>query len=226
MTLMTTTNLYGRLINVSHSYVCLPRSLCNNAMFFPAISTRQSYNIIYYINIMILYTASASIYELSPYKALPLRYIKRRCKTDTHIVVISNMSPKQPFHQGLFWSRQYPILFVGRSAHFCENSREPASTVEHYPISSGKYLVRLPQSSEVRVLTLRRHYARPVRARQSLYESPIGRARQGTFGGPSDDQDDQGTTIFDRLLFFNMFKKQQPITFRGDSGRQLGRTKK
>ena len=78
MTLMTTTNLYGRLINVSHSYVCLPRSLCNNAMFFPAISTRQSYNIIYYINIMILYTASASIYELSPYRALPLRYIKRR----------------------------------------------------------------------------------------------------------------------------------------------------
>ena len=35
--------------------------------------------------------------------------------------------------------------------HFCETSREPASTVEHYTITSGEDLARSPQSSEGRV---------------------------------------------------------------------------
>ncbi len=58
---------------------------------------------------------------------------------------------KRPFHQGLFWSREYSIRFLVDRPHFCENSREPASTVEHCPIPSGEDLARSPQYSEDRV---------------------------------------------------------------------------
>ena len=38
---------------------------------------------------------------------------------------------------------------------------------------------------------------------------------KGTFRGPSsDDQDDHGPTVFDRLLFFNMFKNSSRSLFR------------
>ena len=56
-----------------------------------------------------------------------------------------------PFHQRLFWSRQYPILVLVDRPHFCKHNREPASTVEYYPISSGEDLARSPQSSKGRI---------------------------------------------------------------------------
>ena len=65
-----------------------------------------------------------------------------------------NNQLKRQFHQGLFWSRQYPILFLVDRPHFYENSREPASTIEQYPIPSGGGggdQGRSPQSSEGRV---------------------------------------------------------------------------
>ena len=37
---------------------------------------------------------------------------------------------------------------------------------------------------------------------------------KGTFMGHSDDQDDHGPTVFDRLLFFNMFKNSSRSLFR------------
>ena len=45
-----------------------------------------------------------------------------------------------------------PDPFLVDRPHFCENSREPASTGAHYPITFGEDLARSPQSSEGRVL--------------------------------------------------------------------------
>ena len=47
-----------------------------------------------------------------------------------------------------------------------------------------------------------------------------------TLSRSSDDQDDHGPTVFDRLLFFNMFGNSSRSLFLGDSGRQSGRSKK
>ena len=44
---------------------------------------------------------------------------------------------KRPFHQGLFGPDSTDPLLVDRP-HFCKNSREPASIVEHYAIPSGE----------------------------------------------------------------------------------------
>ena len=57
------------------------------------------------------------------------------------------------------------------------------------------------------MFTLHRHYARPsVESGRGYTKAPKGRRDKGTFRGPSDDQDDHGPTVFDRLLFFNMIK--------------------
>ena len=48
---------------------------------------------------------------------------------------------------------------------------------------------------------------------QGTFRGPSGDL-QGTFRGPSDDQDDHGPTVFDRLLFFNMFKNSSRSLFR------------
>ena len=70
-------------------------------------------------------------------------------------------------------------------------------------------------SGEGRVLTLRRHYARPsVESGRGYTKAPEGGRDKGTFRGPSDDQDDHGPTVFDRLLFFNMFKNSSRSLFR------------
>ena len=41
------------------------------------------------------------------------------------------------FTKDCFGPDSSPILFFVDPPHFCENSREPVSTVEHYPIPSG-----------------------------------------------------------------------------------------
>ena len=60
------------------------------------------------------------------------------------------------------------------------------------------------------------------RERQRLYES----SREGETRGPSDDQDDHGTTVLNRLLFFNMFKNSSLSLFRYPTLGGLRRSKK
>ena len=55
------------------------------------------------------------------------------------------------FTKDCFGSYITPNLFLVDQPHFCENSREPPTTVEHYPIPSGEDLAQSPQSSEGRV---------------------------------------------------------------------------
>ena len=82
-------------------------------------------------------------------------------------------------------------------------------------IGPSVVLNRLRGSGEDRVLTLRRNYARPpVESDRGYTKAPEGGRDKGTFRGPSDDQDDHGTTVFDRLLFFNMFKHSSRSLFR------------
>ena len=45
-------------------------------------------------------------------------------------------------------------------------------------------------------------------------KAPDGRRDKATFRRPSDDQDDQRPTGFDRLLFLNMFKNSSRSLFR------------
>ena len=60
-------------------------------------------------------------------------------------------------------------------------------------------VVRL--SGEGGVLTLSRHCARPsVESGRGYTKAPEARRDKGTFRGPSNDQDDNGTTVFDRVF--------------------------
>ena len=70
-------------------------------------------------------------------------------------------------------------------------------------------------SGESRVLTLLRQYARPsVESGREYTKAPEGGRDKGAFRRPSDDQDDHGTMVFDRLLFFNMFRNSSRSLFR------------
>ena len=61
--------------------------------------------------------------------------------------------------------------------------------------------------------------AHPLELPYSLYRFLPGAVR-------SVDEDDHGPTVFDRLLFFNMFGNSSRSLFLGDSGRQSGQSKK
>jgi len=87
-----------------------------------------------------------------------------------------------PFHQGLFWSREYRISFLVDRPYFCKISREPACTT-HDPWKRAAVAKRKPQKAQ---------------------EGSRGRARQvdlqRTLGRPRRPQAD----CFDRLLFFQL----------------------
>ena len=63
------------------------------------------------------------------------------------------------------------------------------------------------------------------RATEAIRKLQGGRDK-GTFRGPSDDQDDHGTTVLDRLLFFNMFKNSSLSLFRYPTLGGMRRSKK
>ncbi|KAG1677315.1 hypothetical protein GQR58_013916 [Nymphon striatum] len=59
------------------------------------------------------------------------------------------MGVEASFARKVAKERNHAILFFGRSAHFFENSREPASTVEHYPTPSEEDQMQLPHEGRV-----------------------------------------------------------------------------
>ena len=68
-------------------------------------------------------------------------------------------------------------------------------------------------SGKGRVLTLRRHYARPlVESGRGYKKAPEGWREKETFRGPSDVQDNQGTIVFYRLLFTPGYRFTKGLT--------------
>ena len=104
------------------------------------------------------------------------------------VVLIASNRPHfliGPFYQGLFWSREYRISFLVDRPYFCKISREPACTT-HDPWKRAAEAKRKPQKAQE---------GSRGRARQVDLQKTLGRPRR-----PRAD-------CFDRLLFFNLFKK-------------------
>ena len=120
-----------------------------------------------------------------------------------------NSNVKAAFHQGLcfpigpIWTRLSPMIqFFDRPD--CRPESPPIvpffDPIESRPMDHGgghESRTFLARSTRFRGASMRK-YARD----------------KGTFRGPSDDQDDHGPTVFDRLLFFNMFKNSSRSLFR------------
>ena len=125
-------------------------------------------------------------------------------------------SVKRLLHQGLFipvgliWTRLSPMnqLFLSaRLSSSIASNRPLFWPGEKRKLIKNRRPLVIQGSGEGRMFTLHRHYARPsVESGRRYTKAPKGRRDKGTFRGPSDDQDDHGPTVFDRLLFFNMIK--------------------
>ncbi|KAG1685304.1 hypothetical protein GQR58_009154 [Nymphon striatum] len=64
------------------------------------------------------------------------------------------------------FSKPQKEIEILREYAFCEHSREPASTVGHYPMPSGQDMARSPQSSEARVPKKMIGYCFPTKWKQ------------------------------------------------------------
>ena len=112
------------------------------------------------------------------------------------------------FHQWVFFSINF---FIGPIVVLIPSNRPLFDRVDLLKNSSRSKTIG-PWSSWssddlVRVLTLRRHYARPsVETGRGYTKAPEGGRDNGTFRGPSDDQYDHGPTFLIGYCFSTCLK--------------------